>query len=364
MNFRKRDVLFISMIIILSASANYLELFGPLMGGYLSTGIAFLAAFIYGRRGTIVFALLSIPSIVYAIYSVSILGFDWVRLPLFLHGLMRLGYLALAVVIGEWSDREKRNKKRINDELIIAKRVQKSIIPTNESLKCYAEKSLSISGLYEPMEELGGDYYDVLTLDYDHVMFVVADVSGHGVSAALLTTMGKVSFNMNSRNATNPADICTAVNRGISSDDHYLTAFCAILNTSTGKLEYTSCQHPPALLIRANGESVQLHNNNLAIGLMQNIDYISNEIYLTPGDRLILYTDGIIETRNKKGLMYDLTRLNRIANSTLDQNPDNTISAIINDVNQHSNHKPPEDDRVIICIDYKKQSIKEGGIKC
>ncbi len=243
-------------------------------------------------------------------------------------------------------------------ELKIAQKVQASFLPKKDVISQYC--GLNMAGQYASMEDLGGDLYDVIKIDDNRYGFVMADVSGHGISASLMTAMAKVSFNNNMMICNTTGEICTNVNKEICNlvgemGEHDLTAFIGILEMDTGRFEFTNAAHLPAILVRGKTKKLEnLSTNDVFIGLISNTKYSSAETNLMEGDRIIFFTDGIVETMNKEGLLYDMQRLLEITARCINDTPEKYVEAVLYDVMSFSGNAPPRDDRAILCVDYKK----------
>ncbi len=244
------------------------------------------------------------------------------------------------------------------DELKIAQKVQSSFLPRNEALTQCGD--LTIAGKYLAMEDLGGDLYDIIKIDDSRYGFLMADVSGHGVSASLMTAMAKASFNTDALSGGTTAEVCSRVNKEICSfvgemSEHDLTVFYGTLDTATGRFEFTNAAHQPAVLYRRkSGRIERLNTLSGYIGLTLNSTYKSGVVILEPGDRLVMFTDGIVETMNSRDELYDTKRLIDMTEKCSGMTPGEYIENVLDDVNKFSGGAPLHDDRAILCIDYKE----------
>ncbi|HEX7358994.1 MAG TPA: SpoIIE family protein phosphatase [Bryobacteraceae bacterium] len=165
----------------------------------------------------------------------------------------------------------------VEQELATARRIQASIIPETPS----GLASLHIATRYQPMTSVAGDFYDFLIHGDSHLTILVADVSGHGVPAALLASMLKVCFAAQRGQANNPAAILTGLNlmlRG-SLGGQYITAACAAIDTEAGIITYSGAGHPPSLLLRREARKVvELAENGLFIGPFPNANYSNGTV--------------------------------------------------------------------------------------
>lgn len=241
---------------------------------------------------------------------------------------------------------------QMKNELTMAQRIQEAMIP-----KAFPhDKLFSMNGVYIPMDSLGGDYYDVYNIGSNKIGIVIADVCGHGVPAALITTMAKISFrNHSMKENISTGDTLNLVNRElfeVIGNIEYLTAFFCIIDIEKNILEWTNAGHPDIFLIRNKDKNiVEMKPNATIIGFAKNIKFASSVMDIQVGDRLILYTDGIIETKNdieelygKKNLVAQLTKYSNYGSKEL-------VAKIIEDVDKFRGSNNADDDITLLIID-------------
>jgi phosphoserine phosphatase RsbU/P len=196
----------------------------------------------------------------------------------------------------------------IGKQLETAREVQSRLLPHSApDLPGY-----DIAGICIPAYEIGGDYFDYIPLSRNRLGLAVADVSGHGIPAALVMTAFRALLRTKARGKLKPANIANTINRLLpefTADNHFVTVLYAILEVPSGNLTYISCGHPPPLLLHADGEVDQLDQHNVALGIFQNTHYTDEQIQMTAGDVLALYTDGVIELMNPQGKAFGIPRL-------------------------------------------------------
>ncbi len=155
--------------------------------------------------------------------------------------------------------------------------------------------------LYRSGSSVGGDFYDVIDLDSQHLGLVVADAAGHGVAAAMLAVLFKLRLNLRDSegNLLMPNRVLRHLNRrlhqSVSAPGAFITAVYALLNRRTGELRLASAGHPPAIWIAASGEFRLLERTGPALGLEVDARYTEKSVHMDVGDRLLLYTDGVVE---------------------------------------------------------------------
>ena len=187
--------------------------------------------------------------------------------------------------------KHRQQKRSPSSELEIARGVQRRLFPEGAS-----KKSMEYAGLCKPAHEIGGDYYDFLSLDGGCAGFVLADVSGKGIGAALLMANLQASFR--SQSSTDPRAILQHVNTLFyrsTPPEHYATALLAVYDPSNGRLRFGNCGHLPGMVARKDGLIDKLPTTATVLGLIEDLDVEVGEVQLSPGDVMLLYTDGITE---------------------------------------------------------------------
>jgi sigma-B regulation protein RsbU (phosphoserine phosphatase) len=203
--------------------------------------------------------------------------------------LCSLGYL-----VAQRSLRTEEALVAIRNELEIARRIQTSILP--EGMPELA--GVCIAAQYVPMSQVAGDFYDFLVVDDRRVGVLIADVSGHGVPAALVASMVKVAIAAQAEHADNPAKVMEGLNCVLSGklQGQFVTAAYLFLDLEAGAGRYSAAGHPPLLHYRAADQSIDdVVENGLILGIMPFASYQTRALTLGAGDRFLLYTDGVIE---------------------------------------------------------------------
>lgn len=224
---------------------------------------------------------------------------------------------------------------RIAAEISIARDVQARLLP--QALPSL--KSLDLAARCIQARSVGGDYYDFLALGPDHTGFVLADVSGKGVHAAL--RMANLHAHVRSQAASAPQDplrVLRQVNRMLIEswpDGHFATLFLGVYNDASRRLVYINCGHNPPLCLRAGGAIERLHATATVLGVFEDWTCELGRLPLLPGDRLVMYSDGVTEAfRNgrpfgEEGLIDALRR-------DPDATPNETIGALLESVRAFS----------------------------
>lgn len=201
-------------------------------------------------------------------------------------------------------------KERMERELEIAGEVQRSLLPTSfPQIPGYA-----FAGGNVPARHVGGDLYDVIQIDDEHVGLLMADVSDKGVHAALIMAVTRTLFLSHARRGRSPTDVALAVHNGLleasSNDDMFVTVFYGVLHWPTRRLRYVRAGQDKPLLFRAGGAGpVRLEAEGRFLGMLSDLTLEEREIQLQPGDVLVAYSDGVPDAVNEAGEAYGVERL-------------------------------------------------------
>ena len=249
--------------------------------------------------------------------------------------------------VEQLTEANEQNKR----ELIMAQKIQSSLIP-----KVFPEtKLLQFSSKYMPMEALGGDLYDVYQISDKVFSVMILDVCGHGVPAALITTMAKISFNTNTKKSKNPSDVIFNVNNelfdSINGNGDYFTAFYGIIDMEKGMLYYSNAGHNTIFLAHADGTLDKLENNGPVVGVVKDLEFPSVGHMLKNGDRLVLYTDGVIEARDEQAALYGEERLMNIITQNITSDVKDFTEHIFSDLQSFCGNSPRCDDIALFAID-------------
>ena len=212
----------------------------------------------------------------------------------------------------------------IRNELETARQIQLSILP-REIPKL---AGLEIAARYIPMNSVAGDFYDFLVIDENRIGILVADVSGHGMPAALIASMLKIAFAAQSAHASDPTLVLSGLNQALCGkfQDHYVTAAYALIDTNKRTLCYAGAGHPPLLLReRSSGNVRRVLENGLFLGYFPHATYASLETPFQDGDSVLLYTDGIPEMMTESEEQFGETRLIEF----LENHPDSPAADLV-----------------------------------
>ena len=245
--------------------------------------------------------------------------------------------------------------KLIQMELDFACEIQKGIIPATID----EWNGLRFFGYYKPMEKVSGDYYDVFPAQGNRLGVLMADVSGHGVPAALITTMAKVAFARAAQNTHSPAQTFREVNDQLTkivTTQDYLTAFYLTID-ETHHFFFGNASHQHGKILRAKDGSIEnLDTGGLFVGAMSDAgdSYDEKESRLFAGDRLLLYTDGVIEIRNPIGEEFGIERFDLVLQESAALPPTEILPKIISEIYRFSENTPANDDISLLMIEVNK----------
>ncbi len=201
---------------------------------------------------------------------------------------------------------------RLQKDIDRARRIQEGLLP----LGLPDLPGLSAASRYQPAEKVSGDYFDCFPIDPaspqgSHCL-VMADVSGHGISAAMVMAMFKVLLRKEVRAGRPPSDVLGRMNRMLLEQIrglHYVTVFLGYLDPASGALEWCSAGHCPQLLVRASGGIEILAADGLFVGSFDELGATDQKLFMSAGDTLVLYTDGITEAEGPGGELFEIDRL-------------------------------------------------------
>lgn len=231
-------------------------------------------------------------------------------------------------------------------------RVQRSLLPKEMP----QDPRFRIHVLYEPCAYVGGDYYDALMLDQDHLILIVADVTGHGAQASISMAIVR-SFIHQGHLGKSPETILRHLNRHLfeyGPTQHFVTSQVAILDLKKNVLKYAYAGHPPILHLR-NGQCDPLKGNRaFFLRFKLDADYKNSSITLKPGDRVVFYTDGPIEMFNLEGKMFNVEGLQKFMEDTQKESIANIPGELESTLHKFREGSPVEDDMTFMALEITK----------
>jgi phosphoserine phosphatase RsbU/P len=258
--------------------------------------------------------------------------------------LLSFGYVAVQI-----NHASERRLLAIEDELKVARELQFSILPAGVP----EVRSLRIAVAYQPMTAVAGDFYEFIPLDGEHVGFLVADVTGHGVPAALIASMIKVAMQSVMGCADEPGEVLRGLNGVLYGllRDQFVTAAYLWLDTGNRKALYSAAGHPPLLRWR-EGKLESIESNGLLFGVTPEAAYPVCDLSIHPGDRFLLYTDGVIETQNASGDWFGDRKLEQVVRDNQSRPPSELLEQLLSEIRGwQSASAAQQDDITLIVID-------------
>lgn len=343
------------MIALLISLAVGTLFFGPLHIFYLVDAIAMSAALIalilyFLRRpdaastvSAIRFGLFMYAMLVLCAYIGGLLGRTLRLEPVgFLILLASLGYVTAKTTL-----RRQEQLIEIESELEIARRIQLSLLPQDFP----SSTEFQVAARYCPMTSVAGDFYEFLVAETRKAGLLIADVSGHGVPAALIASMVKLAATSKRSYADDPSRLLAEMNSVLcgNTQTQFVTAAYVFLDAERGELRYSAAAHPPMLIFR-DGEVLALEQNGLMLAVFSFAQYSTMVHSLRPGDRLLLYTDGIVEAFNAEEEEFGQARLCGLMKESLTFSPSETADLIISRVRDWAPSQ--DDDFTVIVCDY------------
>lgn len=238
----------------------------------------------------------------------------------------------------------------LDREMMIVGEIQRSLLPP----KLPDIPGVELAAHYQTSKRAGGDYYDVFPLGEGKFGLLIADVSGHGTPAAVLMAITHAIAHSFAGEAHCPGEVLSYINRRLA--DHYLagsgnfvTAFYAVYDSTTRTLAHANAGHPPPRFRRGSEMSSVDGNSGIPLGISSDEKYAAASLTLQPGDRVILYTDGLSEAFSPQGRMFGSMGLDRIL-ATSEGSVQDLNDDIIGAVGAWTNDSPPTDDRTLLSL--------------
>jgi sigma-B regulation protein RsbU (phosphoserine phosphatase) len=251
-------------------------------------------------------------------------------------------------------------KERINSELSIAAEIQNDMLPRIFPTFT-ANEGFSLFARMVPAKEVGGDVYDFFFLDeaQTKAAFVIADVSGKGVPAALFMVIAKTLIKQHLQLSQDPAETLFHVNKLLCEDNPrcmFVTVFVMAVDFATGAALYANGGHNPPLLSQSNGpfQFMQL-KKGIPLGMMEQSKYPLSDLQLNPGDKLYLYTDGVNEAMNPQEEQLGNERFLQTANQEQELDPEAFDNKMRQAIAEFVNGAEQSDDITSLCVHYVKR---------
>lgn len=248
-----------------------------------------------------------------------------------------------------------KEKERIGAELDVASKIQVSILPC--IFPAFPERAeFDIFATMQPAKEVGGDFYDFLLVDEDHLALVMADVSGKGVPAALFMAISKILLKNSIQTGIGPSEVLSVVNHQLcenNDEDMFVTAWIGILEISTGRMLCSNAGHEHPALRRANGEYELVEDKHgFVLGGMDMMRYPEYELKLEPGDEIYVYTDGVTEAMNIDNELFGTKRMLEALNANKGSSSREILATVKQFIDGFAGEAPQFDDITMMSVRY------------
>ena len=261
-----------------------------------------------------------------------------------------LGVEAASILDNARLVERERERQRMEQELAIARDIQQALLP--HGLNDFPH--LDVTGVQYPCHAVGGDYFDVFPISEDRTAFLIADVSGKGLGAALLTTMLQGALSGMTL-GTDPVRVFNHINKFLcehSEVGRYATVFFGIVDRD-GTLEFIRAGHPSPLLIRHGVVSDLYTEGSFPVGLIADAEFTASSMKLEPGDTLVLFSDGIIEAENAHRELYGFERLHDVLTGWKDDALPALQKIVFESIDGFSRGAAQSDDMTLLVVRYR-----------
>ena len=239
-------------------------------------------------------------------------------------------------------------RQNLERDLEAARLTQQSLIPQKPPVL----PGWEIAACYRPVIQVGGDIYGWLRMADGRTLFWIADATGHGASAALLTTLAKLLFHHGTGENNEPAEIMEAVNndfRSIFGARSFMTAMCVALDAATGRASVVGAGHPPLLVARTGGRTESIPSSAPPLGLLERSEFIETDVDLEPGDAFFLYTDGIYGSGHEENPRLSSKRLAEML-QPMAESAQTLLDRVIDQAGRQDKGKEAPDDIAAIAV--------------
>ena len=249
---------------------------------------------------------------------------------------------------------EHNQLESIKGDLAVAREIQQAILP--RIFPPFPENShqLDIAASMNAAKDVGGDFYDFFRIDADRIGFVIADVSGKGVPAAISMAVSRTLIRATGLRGVKPSE-CMSYSNNLLSEESvssmFVTVFYGIYNIRTGEVTYTNAAHNPPYVIKAGGSVKKFpYSQNIIAGIVKDYHFTEETLQLEPGDTLLLYTDGVTEAINTKEEEYGEERLESLLRNASKTNCQQVIDMVKADVKAFEGDAEQSDDITLLAL--------------
>jgi sigma-B regulation protein RsbU (phosphoserine phosphatase) len=247
--------------------------------------------------------------------------------------------------------RQEQEKQKLEREFAMAQEVQMALLPTSFKPGSYFD----VAGQSIPTRYVGGDFYDLITLDDRRAAFVLGDVSGKGISAALLASMAQGVLQAQLFSGLPLDEIVTSLNKVVvrnSAANRFITLFCSILDDQ-GNFTFVNAGHNPPVLVRADGSKELLSSDAIVVGAFDFAEYSSSQVKLNSGDVVAVFTDGVTEAVDASNEMFGDERVEELIKVNRHLGAEEIKDIVFKEVLAYTRGLPQGDDITMIVLKIK-----------
>jgi sigma-B regulation protein RsbU (phosphoserine phosphatase) len=262
-----------------------------------------------------------------------------------------------------WARARKRAQRQRDEELQEAREIQDSLLPkTLPEVAGY-----EVAATTQPLRFVGGDYYSVVRISDQHTVFCMADVAGKGLPAALLTSSLQAALQPLISQRLAPRELCQRLNRilcDLTPVGKFISFFYAVLNSVDNRLTYCNAGHNPPLLIRADGTATELKAAGAVFGPFPGWFYEQSELQMRSGDRLLLFTDGLVEVCDADEESFGEHNLIRVARENPTSGAEELMGLLMRAALQHGGEHFQDDASLIVLKEIAGGILdRDGGVQ-
>jgi len=240
-------------------------------------------------------------------------------------------------------------KERLEREMALARDIQRGLLP--ETVPSLAGFDIAVTN--QPCYEVGGDYYDFMTLGPEKLLVVIADVEGKGISSAMIMSNVQATLHALAPSLQSLKTLAESLNHMILASTRggkYLTMFLGLIDIPRKAIDYINCGHVPPVVVRTEGEPANLTEGGMVVGLFDDVHYNTGQLDFRTGDVLVLCTDGITESMDEAQEEYGTERLTGCVQAAIAQNATEIVNAVNSEVSEFSRKGTHLDDKVVIAL--------------
>lgn len=257
----------------------------------------------------------------------------------------------LAMELNAMSEGLAKSEEARKIQMSKAREVQHNLLPDGVS-----REGFTAASLYEPAEDVGGDFYDVVNLSDGSWLIFLADVSGHGIPAAMSAALLKTLVTQAAAASASPATILKEVNGGFSAmslDGDFATAIVLRVDNRGGSIDYASAGHDPGWLLSGNSNAKELSSTGMPLGVLDEADWENVTIELAGCERVLLVTDGVCETSDRDGQLFGRRRIAELLETNRNASAECLVELLDNSLQLHRGNTRQTDDVTAVLLDIE-----------